>query len=215
MLEKREQEIIRADIREKNSLVISELISLKINLKLENLKVADYIINNLAIERKSISDFLSSILNKRLSRQLQELKQYPKRLLIIEGMDEQNLYEDKQKGIHANAIRGFLLSILLEHKVPVIFTKDYRDTAKFLYLLAKKKKKKEISIRPVKKILGKKQQLQFILEGFPKIGPVKAKRLLEKFKTLKNVINAPLEELSVILGKSASIFKSLVDSPHL
>ena len=128
---------IIADCHEKNSLVISELVHLGIDVEMKHLPVADFLVNDVAIERKTISDFLSSMLNKRLARQLEEIKQYPKHLLIIEGTSEQEFYNDNTEGINGNAIRGFLLSILLEFQVPIILTKDYEDTAKFISVLVK------------------------------------------------------------------------------
>ncbi len=199
---------IIADIHEKNSLLISELIEIGVDVELRHLKVADFIVKDVAIERKTVSDFLSSMINKRLIRQLEELGQYPNCLLLIEGIEEQELYNDEPEGIHGNAIRGFLLDILLKYKVPIIFTKDYKDTAFFLLILAKKQGK-EISIRAKKKNLSKKEQLQYILEGFPGIGPKTAKKLLKKYKTIKEIINTPLEELKTEIGKKAEIFKLL------
>ncbi len=202
---------ITADHREKNSLVISELIEHNIQVELKHLQIADFIINNsIAIERKTISDFLNSMVNKRLSRQLQELKQYPKSLLIIEGIDEHELYNDTEKqGIHPNAIRGFLLDILFLYQVPIIFTKDYKDTAKFLLVLLRKPAENNLSIRAKKRAKTPKEQLQFILEGFPGIGPKTAKKLLKKFHTIKNIINQDLETLKKEIGKKADIFKLL------
>ena len=203
---------IIADKREKNSLVISELISLGVNIEMKFLPVADFLINNIAIERKTIQDFLGSILNKRLLRQLEELKQYENRLLIIEGIDEQEIYNDDNKeGINPNAIRGFLLSILLKHKIPIIFTKNYEDTAKFLLVLAKKKEKEEENLRAKKKSFSRKEQLQYIIEGFPGIGAKTAKKLLKKFTCIKNIINAKEEELKEILGKKTDSFLSLLE----
>ena len=69
------------DIHEKNSLVPSELSKLNIKYKFEPLKVADYIIGETAIERKTIADLKSSIINKRIFSQLEEIKQCPKPLL--------------------------------------------------------------------------------------------------------------------------------------
>lgn len=199
------------DYREKNSLVISELVSLGAQTEIKELKVADYIVNGVAVERKTISDFISSMLNRRLIKQLEEIQQYPERLLIIEGIEEQEIYTDSEEriGVHPNSIRGFLLSILLKHKVPIIFTKDYRDTAKFLFILARRKAK-ESPLNAGKKTLNKKERLQFILEGFPGIGPKTAKKLLKKFKTIRDVMNADEEQLRDILGKKAEIFISLI-----
>lgn len=207
---KQEKQKIIIDYREKNSLVASELRSMGFEVEFRELKVADYLVNNVAIERKTISDFINSIINKRIIRQLQELQQYENRLLLIEGIEEQELYSDdaneENRMIHPNAVRGFLLSVTIKHKIPIILTKNYEDTAKYLAVLARKKEK-ESSLNVTKKSLNKKERLQFILEGFPGIGPKTAKKLLEKFKTLKNISNASIEELTEVIGKKADIFR--------
>ena len=195
------------DHREKNSLVISELMELGFEIEFKQLKVGDYLIGGVAIERKTVSDFINSIKNKRLIYQLGELQQYKNKLLIIEGIDEQELYTDSEEiiGMHPNAIRGFLLSILLKYKVPIIFTKDYEDTAKFILILSKKSSK-EMSLNVSKRAFNKKEQMQYIIEGFPGIGPKTAKKLLNKFKTIKNILNASQEELKEVIGKKAEVF---------
>ena len=208
--------LVIADYREKNSLVASELVGLNIDVEFKELKVADYLVRDVAIERKTVSDFLSSMLNKRLVKQLEELQQYPKRLLLIEGIEEQEIYsEDNENGIgvHANAIRGFILSILLKFNVPIIFSKNEEDTAKYISVLAKKKSD-ESSIRANKKFMSQKEQKQFILEGFPGIGPKSAKKLLKEFKSLHAVFNAGEEELKEILGIKAESFKRIIDEKY-
>ncbi|MBI2043491.1 hypothetical protein HYT25_03830 [Candidatus Pacearchaeota archaeon] len=203
------------DIREKNSLVVSVLINLGIETEFKMLKVGDYLVNDVAVERKTVSDFISSMINKRLSHQLEELQQYKKRLLMIEGIDEQELYNsefDEKAGIHPNAIRGFLLSILLKYDVPIIYTKNHEDTAKFLSVLAKKTEK-ESSLNVTKRNLNKKERMQFILESFHGIGPKTAKKLLKKFKTIKNILNASMEDLEKEIGKKALVFK-IVDEKY-
>ncbi len=193
--------MIIVDKREKNSLVLAELMEGKHEIKLEHLKVADYIIGDIAIERKTIPDFVNSMLNRRLLKQLEELRQYPKNLLIIEGVDDHPLYEFGK--LNPNAIRGMILSIVINYKVPIIMTKDSADTAEFLALLAKRQKRggKEISFKVKKRALNITEQQQFILEGFPGIGPATAKALLRKFKTIKAVINAKDKELEKVINK--------------
>ncbi len=204
---------ITTDLHEKKSLVVSELVNLGVNVEFKHLKVADYIVGDIAIERKTISDFINSMINKRLLRQLEELKQYEKRLLIIEGLDKQELYNDEPEGINGNAVRGMLLYTILESNCPILFTKNYEDTARFLLLIAKriKKGKKEISLHAKKKILNREEQKQYILESFPGIGPVTAKNLLKKFKTISSVINAEESELQEILKSKTKIFKKLLN----
>lgn len=204
---------VTIDYREKNSLVVSELVKLGFEVEIKELKVADYLVKDVAIERKTVSDFISSMINQRLRNQLEELQQYPNKLLIIEGIEEHELYSDDNSGVNSNAIRGFLLSILLKYKIPIIFTKNSEDTAKFISVLSKKQEN-ETPINPKKKSFNKKEQMQFIIEGFPGIGPKTAKKLLEEFKTIKNIINAPEEELKKILGIKSETFRKIIDEEY-
>ncbi|GBE19741.1 MAG TPA: hypothetical protein ENG87_01970 [Candidatus Pacearchaeota archaeon] len=198
---------ILIDYREKNSLVASELVKLGFEIEFKELKVADYIIKGVAIERKTVNDFISSMINRRLIGQLEGLQQYNDKLLIIEGIDEQELYNDHEiNGMNPNSVRGFLLSILLKYKVPIMFTKDSSDTAKFIAVISRKKER-ETPLNVMKKSFNKKEQLQFIIESFPGIGPKTAKLLLKKFRTIQNIINGTQDKLNKIIGKKAEIFK--------
>lgn len=207
------------DKHEKNSLIAAELVENHAEIEFRGLPVADYIIGEAAIERKTVKDFIGSMLNKRLARQIEELKQFPVKMLIVEGINEEELYNDHVVGgVHANAIRGMLLSIMLDSQIPVLFTKDYKDSARFLMVLAKRfeNSKKESSFKAKKKAHNIAEQQQMILEGFPGIGPAIAKELLKRFKTIKNVINADLEELEKIkkLGKKASSMKQIIEKEY-
>jgi ERCC4-type nuclease len=234
------KEKITIDYREKNSLVASHLKRLGFEIEFKELKIGDYIVKDVIIERKTVQDFLSSMINHRLINQIEELKQYENKLLIIEGISDFELYSDDNEGINSsvispeairnypsefrgkskktrgfssNAIRGFLLSILLKHKIPVIFSKNSEDTAKFINVLSKKKEK-EINLNAKKKTLSKKEQLQFIIEGFPGVGPKKARKLLEKFGNIQNIILAPTEELEKVLGKQAKIIREIMERKY-
>ncbi|OGJ12143.1 hypothetical protein A3K62_00260 [Candidatus Pacearchaeota archaeon RBG_16_35_8] len=210
----KEKKKIIADYREKNCLIPYELMDLGVEVEFRELKVGDYIAGDIIIERKTVSDFISSMLNRRLSNQIEDLKQYQDKLLIIEGIEEKELYnDDNETGVHANAIRGFLLSVTLKHKIPIIFTKNSEDTTKYLLILLNKKEN-EISLNAKKKGRNKKEQLQFILESFPGIGPKTAKRLLKEFKTIKGVINATKEELKKIIGKKAELLSELTNRDY-
>ena len=207
------KEKIIIDYREKNCLVPSYLKELGFEIEIKELKVADYIVKDVAIERKTVCDFRTSMINKRLLNQIEELQQYENKLLIIEGIEEQELYNEYDSGMSSNAIRGFILSVLLKHKVPIIFSKNSEDTAKFISVLSKKKSK-ELPLNIKKKSLNKKEQIQFIIESFPGIGPKKAKKLLEKFKTIKKIINSSQEELEKILGKKAEIIRKIIEEEY-
>jgi len=97
------------DIHEKNSLILSELKSNnELDIIIHSLKIGDYLIASTIIERKTINDFVSSMLNKRLIQQLKNMQKYKNRILIIEGNPE-SLYQDRETKINPNSIRGFIL----------------------------------------------------------------------------------------------------------
>lgn len=201
---------IIADIHEKNSLIIPELYNQQLKIEIKPLKIADYLIGNIAIERKTVSDFISSMINKRLIQQLKQMQRYKQKLLVIEGNLEE-LYNEKTK-LNPNAVRGFILSIITNYQTPIIFTKDYEDTSKYLITLAKQQVKKptepSLHSRIPKTI---KEQKKYILEAFPNIGPKKAEKLLKKFSNLSSIFNATEEELSEILKNQVKDFKYLID----
>jgi len=197
--ERRSLKII-SDLHEKNSLVISELISLGVDVELKKLEVGDYIINGVVIERKTMNDFVSSMLNKRLRIQLENLKRNEKSLLIIEDFDVE------QAKVNPNCVRGFIMSILLNYRIPIIFTRDSKDTADYLCLLAKKQERGNESLRLKRKPMSKEETARYILEGFPGVGPKTAKKLLKRFGSIKNIVNASKEELEKELGKKAGEF---------
>jgi len=204
---------IIVDIREKQSLLASELVRTGCEIEFKVIEIGDYLIKNYTIERKTVSDFLSSMINGRLKKQLINLQKAKNPLLMIEGIDERELYHSESK-VNENAVRGFLLSIILNYKIPIIMTKDYEDSAKFLKILAKKpSKEKEDNLNIKRKSLDINEQLQYLIEGFPGIGPKNAKKLLRHFKTFKEIINSPIEEIEKIIGKKASVFK-IIDAKY-
>lgn len=203
--------LIVADIHEKNSLVISELHhSKEIRLEINSLKIGDYLLGNTIIERKTVSDLISSMINKRLIQQLNQMKKYKQQILIIEG-DLNEVYQEDNN--ISKALRGFIISILTNHQTPIIFTKDYKDTAKYLITFAKQQLKPSTPITLHSRIPKTiPEQKQYILESFPNIGPTKAKKLLEKFETLSNTFNASKEDLEEILKKQTKEFKELLNN---
>jgi Fanconi anemia group M protein len=195
---------IIADNREKNSLVISELIKLNNEVIFEQLDIGDYLIGDVVIERKTKSDLINSIIDKRVFSQLNNLKQYQNHLLILEE-------NNQVSNMNENAIKGFMLSLALKFKTPLVHSSSEKETAKYLHILANKKESKENPVRQNKKIESKEERVQFILEGFPSIGPVKAKELIKEFKTIRRIVNASQEELERVLSKSTHSFIEILD----
>lgn len=194
------------DHRERASGIKKELIKREIEVIEKQLVLADFVIktknlNNeiltVGVERKTISDFLNSIIDKRIISQLIDLKKhYDAPLLIIEGTD--NIYEIRN--FHPNSIRGMLASIAIDFQIPILYTRNHKDTANLLAIIAKRLEKPRSlpSLLKKRKPLTLKQQQEYLVESFPGIGPTISKNLLNKFKTIKNIINATEEELKSV-----------------
>src|SRR3989344_7666983 len=194
------------DHREKSSGIIRELAKHGIDIDEKQLLVGDFIIQtkdhnnnniNLCIEKKTQEDFLNSIIDKRLLRQLFDMKEhFQSQLLIIEG--NSNLYSLRK--FHPNSIRGMLAAIAIDLQIPIITTRSVSDTASFIATIAKRLEKpgKEIGLVAMKKPLSIKEHQEFIIESFPGIGPVLAKSLLHELKTIKNIVSANEEALKKI-----------------
>ncbi|MFH1451557.1 MAG: ERCC4 domain-containing protein [archaeon] len=184
---------IIVDTREKQSMVAAELVNQGAKISFEKLEVGDYIVGGCVIERKEFGDFVNSMISKRLASQLLDLCKCKCKFLILEGFG----YNYSKFNVHENAIRGMILSVAVDFGVPMIYSQDSEDTARHLILLAKKfeKGKSDFSLRMSRSSLSLNERKQFVLEGFPGIGPSLAKRLLEKFDSLEKIFLASEEEL--------------------
>ena len=202
---------ITADIHEKDSPIFSNLIELGAEINIMPLQVGDFLINNTIIERKTLSDFISSMLSKRLIQQLSNMQQYNKRLLIIEGELNKNTFENSK--LNPNSIKGMILSTCLDMNIPIIRTKNSEETSIYLFLLAKRQLKKQSEISLHSRIPKTKQeQKEYILQAFPNIGPTKSKQLLKEFKSLKNIFSSTEEELNNVLKNRAKEFKEILEN---
>ena len=79
--------VIVADHREAASGVIKHLSALNALVRAGQLETGDYVLSDrVAVERKTVSDFASSIMDNRMFEQLGRLaKSYEKPILILEG----------------------------------------------------------------------------------------------------------------------------------
>jgi len=198
---------IIADQRERNSKVIDALKRLGVGVRLEQLDVSDYLVGDYVVERKTVKDFVSSIVDGRIWEQLNKLtKVDKKKLLIIEG--EEDLYLVRE--VNPNVIRSVILAIA-DKGIPMIRTKNYADTAYYLKVLAEKSRKEPKKIAVTKKAESPIEALA----AFPGIGEKFARELLKRYKTIKNVINASLAGLSLVLGEArARKFKEFIEQEY-
>tara|TARA_Y100000310_G_scaffold322163_1_gene380852 strand:- start:3434 stop:4105 length:672 start_codon:yes stop_codon:yes gene_type:complete len=213
---------ITVDHREKKSGIIVDLAKKGFDVEIRQLQIADFIlktkdkdgnIHALGIEKKTQLDFLNSIMDKRIHRQLFELKKnFSKQLLIIEG--DKNIYT--LMNFHPNAIRGMLASIAIDFQIPTIHTKTTKDTASLLAVIAKRMEKpsKHYSLFPQRKAATLKEQQEYIVETLPGVGPNLARSLLNHFKSIKNIFTASEKDLVKVEKVGEKKAEKIIDVIH-
>lgn len=195
---KAEDVFVYVDTREQEPGIINELANNGVKIKEIKLEVGDFLLSDrVVVERKTCSDFVSSLVDGRLFRQAGDMKnnfEYP--LIIVEGPKLYGL-----RNIHDNAIRGAITSLSLDYAIPVIRTEDVQDTVLFLVTIAKREQlnlSRPVRLRGNKRTAGTSELQQFLVEGLPMVGPELAKGLLREFKTPEKVFTAGEKDLKCI-----------------
>ena len=210
---------IVVDEREKKSGIPNLLKEIGINLEIKTLPVGDYIVApETVVERKTISDLISSIFDGRLFDQCNRLKEhYQFPILLIEG----NIDEIEKLTENPFVFYGAISSIVIDFKIPVIPTPSASHTSKLLISMCSRK---DIASGPFIKKIRKSNNLQkqqlSMLCSLPGVGEKTAIRMLEKFGTPLKILNSSVTELSKVGGLGEARAKNIkkilkVQSKHL
>ncbi len=200
------------DDRELRSPVAKDLFKKNVVLKPVRLPVADFVVSErVAVERKMDADFEASILDGRLFTQAGELKStFESPLIALVGSNFQR--------IQPNALRGALISLAVDYKLPLFFFDTDADLAEFLHALAQKEQLAPDRMHRVqfaKKGDSVQDQQRLIAESLPGLGPKTALSLLQHFKTLQNIANADeiaLEQVDGIAKNRAIAIRKVFQS---
>lgn len=195
---------IISDYREKKVNKLLEKLGAKINKM--NLEIGDFIPSQrICIERKTHSDFISSIIDGRIFEQAKLLKEnFEKPVIIIEGYSNRDISE--------NALKGAIATLIVDFDVTLINTKNVFDTAKTIFWIAKKEqkeKKYEISFKVGKKPKEIKKIQEKIVASLPGISKVLSKRLLEKFGSVEKAFTSDETELMKVKGIGKVLAKKI------
>ncbi|GAA0649783.1 DEAD/DEAH box helicase [Salarchaeum japonicum] len=173
-----------------------------VETRLETLAVGDYVLSDrVAVERKSIEDFLDTLLggDRSVFEQATDLvRHYDRPVYVIEGDD---LYG--ARNVHPNAIRGALASLAVDYGVSVLRTEDESDTADLLETIAGREqlsRDREVSAHGEKSAKTLDEQQEYVVESIADIGPVTARALLEHFGTVEEVMTAREDDLLAVSG---------------
>ena len=130
------------DHREASSTLSAYISSLGINLEYQNLPTGDILIqDDILIERKTARDLLTSIIDQRLFKQCQRMRESGQQPLLLIELGEIG------NSVHPNAALGALAHVTLDLGVPIITTKNSMESAHLVYLIASKISKFSQAIR--------------------------------------------------------------------
>lgn len=212
-MESGQSAVVYVDYRERSGDIINILRENNVVVILESLPTGDYIVGDYVIERKTMDDFASSIIDGRLFKQLKNLKDLSnKPLIIIEG----NLI-DFTKKLDLNVYAGAILSIVDDFHIPLIITSNSKETAEFISTLAKRvsrQQEKYVKLRSDKKPLDIKEIQRFVLAGIPGINAILADKLLHKFGSLQTIANASIDDLVKVEGIGIQLARRIYNVFH-
>lgn len=187
------------DEREKKSGIPDLLREVGVKVELKSLPIGDYIVaSETVVERKSVYDFISSVFDGRLFDQCNRLKEnYENPAIVIEG----NFDEIEQIADNPLVFYGAISSVVLDFKIPVVPTPNASHTAKLLIAMcARQGTLKGPFLKKIRKSGNLEHQQLSILCSLPGVGEKLAARMLEKFGSASNSLNATVSDLSKIRG---------------
>ncbi|MEM3445099.1 MAG: ERCC4 domain-containing protein [Thermoplasmata archaeon] len=190
---------IIADRREIRSEIHRELSRLGVHVVFRVLEVGDYLISDsVVVERKTVEDFVNSILDGRIFEQAKGLCQaFSNPLIVVEGK-----WNEYRRNVAIAAVYGAISALCMDFRIPVLNFEDSRETAGFLYQMIKRMNNGSglPKIRFEKKPKSMAELQEYLVAGLPEVSTVISRRLLEHFRTPKRVFNARVEELMEVRG---------------
>ena len=205
-----------ADEREKASGVPEELSKLNVRVYFSRLPVADYVLTpELAVERKSVRDLVSSVYDSRLFYQAAKLSAaYAKPFLLVEGDSKE--VEGLVKNL--KSFYGAIANVTVAYGLRVLYTANSRETAIAIAELLNHARAKPLARMPSEvppKAKSVPQQQLYLVSSMPGIGRKLAEKLLSKYGTPRRVMTLTAGELALTQGigwKKAEKIKEMMDA---
>jgi ERCC4-type nuclease len=201
MCQERPQIRIVADDREAAGGVVGGLKErTDVTLEIRRLRCGDYLVeDDFVVERKTLRDFATSVVDGRLFRQASAMSRNGRRgILILEG----TAATAGELGLSREALQGALITVGVFHGLAVLRSAHAAETVRLLTYLGDQAARvaSDSAPRHGTRPKGKRARQLHILQSLPGIGPARAKRLLERYRTVEKIATIPANELAVIDG---------------
>jgi DNA excision repair protein ERCC-4 len=182
------------------------------DVRMVHLVTGDYLIaNEVLVERKSVADFATSLIDGRLFPQVARLSHTCYRsILLIEGPPSTSMPD-----VHLHSLEGALISIAVMWRLPIVHSADSEQSLRMLRFIADQVRGPQERVlrrfdRKPKRLASRRL---FLLQGLPGVGPALANRLLGRFGSVEGVCTADAAELAEVRGigaKKAARIRELV-----
>lgn len=210
--------VIIVDVREPE-FIRNYLKRNKVETVVKEIDFCDYIVNAkdyiVFVERKTSQDFVKSILDGRVFNQAYMMSTLaPVSYIVVEGVISEALVETK---FPRKAYIGALSSLVLKRSpygcrghISVISVETELDTAEFLRVLHSQLEEGKLERLPRvplrgKKVLDKRGVTIAMLQTIPGVGLEKAKKIAERFSSIKELIEADVRQIASIEGISLTL----------
>jgi len=181
-----------------------------LRVAVRELPVGDFLIiapsrgRSILVERKTVDDLANSIRDNRIWDQSRLLVEAAERdghvaLIIVEG-DLEKLEKYREWRVHS--VLRVLDTLILDMNIPVLFAPNKNATIMWIATKAKslgrQEEKRIVRLRVERRPMSLNERILYVAESV--VGPVLARRLLAKFKTLRALANASVYELMSVEG---------------
>lgn len=170
----------------------------------KRLGVGDIIIqrgggDDIAIEVKTVNDFVNSIKNRRVQKEALQMKEkYPHSYIIIYG--KYSKINNKYSKITKKQWWSNITSLTIRYHVPVFWVENINDFLLQIENIINTVNKETEPIEPPNVRDKNSNPFVNVLIGISNLGPKMARKLLDNFQTPGGVFKATDEELNNIKG---------------
>lgn len=197
---------LKIDAREKAAGIDEYLKTLPdVSWEFTHLKAGDYLVDNtFLVERKTLPDFLLSIQDGRLFRQVFRMSGESRNgFIILEGIPA-DIQNTKMK---RESIQGAVLYVSVFAGIPVLRSNGLQETVKLMAMASQKLASMKKPMEQAERLFRYKKQYKQVkrsriqlLQGLPGVGTKRALQILETFGSVRNFLLADTEQISKVKG---------------
>ena len=186
--------------------IINELNKRDIILEVKSLEPVQFIVSeDIGGFIKTFQEFHESIKTRNIFKNAELLKnQFIRPIFILE--------DDDSKDLERNILLETLATLFIHLDMPVIFSRNTKDTVKLLLTIIRREKNDRVTrvaTRMTKAPIEISELQNYILKGIPSINDELARKLLIKFKTFENLVTAKPEAFMEVKGIGKKLAEKL------